>query len=395
MFYFFGVGLNIFLLVLLLSKKNKSFADKILAGWLFVIGCHLALYVLGQQPITLTTIHQMGLSVPIPFLHGPFLYLYTATLTNLLPANRRMLWLHFMPAVLVALAISPLIMTSAAYKMEVFQNKGRDYEGFLSVVAWLMRLSGIVYATWSFYLLGKHKKNIGRFFSYEERINLNWLRYFIYALVAVWVIIIFVRKDSFIFTAVVLFVVFLGFFGIKQVGIFGNKPEINPAIPENEEKTISIIDETPQTLHEQTVLETAADNGKAEPVVRKKKYANSGITDELVIDIHNRLKELMNKEKIYCESELSLSTLAAKLNVHPNYLSQVINEKEGKSFFDYINALRVEEFKRLIALPQSSRFTLMSLAFDCGFNSKSSFNKNFKKVTGLSPSEYSTKINNE
>lgn len=395
MFYFFGVGLNIFLLVLLLSKKNKSFADKILAGWLFVIGCHLSLYVLGQQPITLTTIHQMGLSVPIPFLHGPFLYLYTATLTNLLPANRRMLWLHFMPAILVALAISPLIMTSAAYKMEVFQNKGRDYEGFLSVVAWLMRLSGIVYATWSFYLLGKHKKNIGRFFSYEERINLNWLRYFIYALVAVWVIIIFVRKDSFIFTAVVLFVVFLGFFGIKQVGIFGNKPEINPAIPENEEKTISIIDETPQTLHEQTVLETAADNGKAEPVVRKKKYANSGITDELVIDIHNRLKELMNKEKIYCESELSLSALAAKLNVHPNYLSQVINEKEGKSFFDYINALRVEEFKRLIALPQSSRFTLMSLAFDCGFNSKSSFNKNFKKVTGLSPSEYSTKINNE
>jgi AraC-like DNA-binding protein len=80
--------------------------------------------------------------------------------------------------------------------------------------------------------------------------------------------------------------------------------------------------------------------------------------------------------------------LAKKIKIHPNYLSQVINEKQGKTFFEYINTLRVEEFKRLVALPESKQFTIMSLAYDCGFNSKSSFNKNFKKVTGQSPSEY-------
>ena len=96
----------------------------------------------------------------------------------------------------------------------------------------------------------------------------------------------------------------------------------------------------------------------------------------------------METEKIYTESELSLSELANRLNTLPNYLSQVINDKEGKNFYDYINMLRIDEFKRLVSRPENRKYTLLSLSYDCGFNSKSSFNKNFKKVTGQSPSEY-------
>ena len=61
-------------------------------------------------------------------------------------------------------------------------------------------------------------------------------------------------------------------------------------------------------------------------------------------NLHSRLK-LMETEKLYTESELSLSELANRLNTLPNYLSQVINDKEGKNFYDYINMLRIEEFK--------------------------------------------------
>jgi AraC-like DNA-binding protein len=77
-----------------------------------------------------------------------------------------------------------------------------------------------------------------------------------------------------------------------------------------------------------------------------------------------------------------------RLNTQPNYLSQVINEKEGKIFYDYINTIRIEEFKRLAVLPESRKYTLLALAEQCGFNSKSSFNRYFKKVTGQSPSEF-------
>jgi YesN/AraC family two-component response regulator len=112
-------------------------------------------------------------------------------------------------------------------------------------------------------------------------------------------------------------------------------------------------------------------------------------------DLHSRLTQLMATEKLFTECELSLSDLAKRLNTLPNYLSQVINDKEGKNFYDYINNLRIEEFKILVSRPENRKYTLLSLSYDCGFNSKSSFNKNFKKVTGQSPSEYLNHLNME
>ncbi|MNY28251.1 Helix-turn-helix domain protein [compost metagenome] len=61
---------------------------------------------------------------------------------------------------------------------------------------------------------------------------------------------------------------------------------------------------------------------------------------------------------------------------------------EKKSFYDYINELRIEEFKIIVVLPENQKFTLLSLAYDVGFNSKTSFNRNFKNITGLSPTAY-------
>lgn len=104
--------------------------------------------------------------------------------------------------------------------------------------------------------------------------------------------------------------------------------------------------------------------------------------------LHEKITVLMDTEKAYTESELSLSDLANRLGTLPNYLSQVINDKEGKNFYDYINTLRIEEFKRLIAIPENQVYTMLSLSYDCGFNSKSTFNKNFKKATKQSPSQY-------
>jgi AraC-like DNA-binding protein len=66
----------------------------------------------------------------------------------------------------------------------------------------------------------------------------------------------------------------------------------------------------------------------------------------------------------------------------------VINEKTGKNFYTYINTLRAEAFVRLVALPEKRHFTLLALAYECGFNSKSTFNKYVKLVSGKIPSDY-------
>ena len=96
----------------------------------------------------------------------------------------------------------------------------------------------------------------------------------------------------------------------------------------------------------------------------------------------------MTQEKLYKDPELNLNIIAQLLDVHPNTLSQVINSVEHKNFYDYINRQRIEEFKRTVVLPENQKYTILSLAFECGFNSKTSFNRNFKKYMNCSPSEF-------
>ena len=404
MFSYFGIGINLFLFVLLLTKRNKSLADIILAIWLLVIACHLSLYALSLQPVTINNIHwALGTAIPFPLLHGPFLYLYTATSTNMLPKKRKQLILHFLPAVCLVLYSIPVFLLSAEEKMNFLVNGIEQFSVFFSFHIKLVWVSGFIYMVWCFYLLGKHKKNIASLFSYEEKINLNWLRYLIYSMALIWMIVLLVRNDTYIFNAVVIFVIFLGYFGIKQVGIFTqpalvkSSKEANTIIYDKlqiEEPVFIFETEIPITAEKvngSVVIETAEAKTKTngETTEReKKKYSNSVLTEDIASALHNQLVKLMAGEKTFAEPQLTLSMLAGKLNIHPNYLSQVINEKEDKNFFDYINTLRVEEFKRLLSVPGNKQFTMMSLAYDCGFNSKTAFYRNFKNITGQSPSDY-------
>jgi AraC-like DNA-binding protein len=78
----------------------------------------------------------------------------------------------------------------------------------------------------------------------------------------------------------------------------------------------------------------------------------------------------MNEKKPHLDPEITLSSLADLVSVSPEYLSKMINNQLGKNFYDFINHYRIEEFKTRCTLPENKNFTLISIAFDCGFNSK-------------------------
>jgi len=101
-----------------------------------------------------------------------------------------------------------------------------------------------------------------------------------------------------------------------------------------------------------------------------------------------RLLAYMNAHKPHHDSELTLTSLAKQVNMSRNQLSEVINNNMDCNFYDFINKYRVEDVKQLLALPSNKDFTLLAIAFDAGFPSKSTFNSIFKKFTGLTPSEY-------
>ena len=96
---------------------------------------------------------------------------------------------------------------------------------------------------------------------------------------------------------------------------------------------------------------------------------------------------MWKKKNLYLNDRLTLSELARQVGMNRNQLSSVINNGIGDSFYTFINKYRVEEAKRLIAHPKNANFTLLSLAFEAGFPSKSSFHNIFKKLTGITPAE--------
>lgn len=96
----------------------------------------------------------------------------------------------------------------------------------------------------------------------------------------------------------------------------------------------------------------------------------------------------MKSSRTYTNPDLTIAKLAEEIKSQPEYLSLVLNKRLSMNFFDFINSYRVEAFKEICRNPESKKQTLISLAFDCGFNSKPTFNRVFKKVTGLTPGEY-------
>ncbi len=105
-------------------------------------------------------------------------------------------------------------------------------------------------------------------------------------------------------------------------------------------------------------------------------------------EIIQKLREILENDKLYRNPELSLSDLSKSVEISERAISDTINQELGKNFFQLINEYRVEEIKQRLRDPNHDHLKIISLATDAGFNSKASFNRVFKSLTGSTPKEY-------
>ena len=122
------------------------------------------------------------------------------------------------------------------------------------------------------------------------------------------------------------------------------------------------------------------------------KYASSSLDKTDLKSYSRQIEEFMESEKPYLDNELSIRKLASMLDMQPHHLSQVINSSFDMNFYTFINNYRIEEVIRLMKDPERKHHTILAIAYDSGFKSKSSFNTIFKKMTGKTPSEYRDKL---
>lgn len=361
--FFFGV--------LLLDSGKNRLPPRLLLLFFCIIGLVLFEHYLFQKKIIFEYPHLLGLTYTFPIILGPILFFYTKSLVNENNAiSFRNILLHAIPFLFIAtFLIYDFYFLSPQEKLIYYEKETQgETSAFIYIAEFFINFSIPFYSIVSLLLLKKHLKQIKQSYSNTKNIDLHWLKIVLICMVFVSFVsvlmgllsdyfnfISFEDGDNLMYITLTVIIYFLGYYGIKQKPILSN------------DNSISQIETTP---------------------TQKPKYATSSLKDGKKEKLIQRLTKSMENEKPYLNENLTLKELAEKLETTPNNLSQIINEKFSKNFYEFINGYRINEVKSLLSNPKYSHYSMIGIAFECGFNSKSTFNSVFKQFTGKTPSEF-------
>lgn len=385
-----GVNGFVFTWLLLKLRKNNFAANRFLAGILAANGILLLHQFLIESHYISQFPELLGSAIPAEVFLSPLLYLYVRAMT--LPrGSGQQTVLYFVPAIICVLLISPFYFLDFELKQAIVDSNYTQWPGVLETTYPLyMTIGGgqfTVYLFLSFKLLFAHTTHITQFFSYRENITLAWLRNFLILYLVTWgfgfyYYYSFIQSDGnikpfldwfFFFSVFVVF--YLGLMGLLQRRIY-KRNEVETA----QELLVDKIEIEPSVE-----LEAAEINNETAVI---NKYKKSALTPELSDRILKRLNAVMDTDKPYLNNNLTLPELAKLVSTSPNYLSQVINEQLQMNFFDFVNCYRIETAKALMINPLPYTTTILEVAMEAAFNSKSAFYSAFKKQMGITPSQF-------
>jgi AraC-like DNA-binding protein len=332
----------------------------------------------------------------IYFTYGFVFYFYIVELLTIRTKDSQK-WLHFIPFILQILVYSPLLMEND----KVFIDKivDRTYHSMFMVMGGLAMIFNTFYWYKCFKLLLIYKKNYEATQSFEQ--NLHYFNAAIIlkaaCLIVWWGTYLIGGIGRLIslpltpiteFTTDLIWIVFssttyfMGYFAMTQPEIFKIHQKVLDATEISQSNTSNPLPSAITTM----ISENASPEEIAEEVAAS--VESEEMPEECKALLDGVLPKFMDKNKPYTDPQLSLARLADLVGVKPHILSRAINEGYNKNFYDYVNGYRVEEFKKMLNLPQHQYKTFLAIALEVGFNSKTAFNRAFKKLTNITPREY-------
>jgi len=341
------------LLLALVFGFSKYSPNRLLAMVLFLFALTMSEYVMYWTGYMLQWPHWSSISLAFPFLFGPLLWVYFRTIFEQRPPAFRDSW-HFVPFVLFFLAHLPYYLLPAGKKSAILLGIDPPvipmWVGMLCVWGSIAHLLG--YSMWHFVYIRK-QPNVGQTNRWAVLLNICLFGYTLaYASYYILVRFEFFNRtwDYHISLMMTVFIYLIAIAGYIQPAVF---------------QGYRISESAPGV-----------------------KYRNSGLTEAAIHSLFAKLSHLMESEHLYRNADLNLDTLAHRLNASKHHVSQVINACTEDTFFDYVNRLRIEEANHLLAEHPRSDFNIIEVAYAVGFNNKVSFNTAFKKVTGITPTEF-------
>lgn len=344
---------------LIRNKRGKKLSNGILAALLFANALCLLNYVFYQQKEFLSPwiLDYLVLGNSLVFLWGPLLYFYIKSIIHRDFSFRLKHSIHIIPFVTYFLYLmikmiildketsgDPFAANLAFHPLEIY-----IFSGFLHALF-------LIYIIASFRSLRLYWQQVKKFFSTTKNLKFSWLSIILVSFSLMWTIGF---VNSYMAAKTGSAVPVLSFINLALIFLIAN---ITVYKGLKQPEVFSGIDE-------------------------RSKYEKSTLTrldaDRYLI----KLKNLMDEEKPFLNPSLNLNQLAKRLRIQPRHLSQILNETLNQNFFYFINSYRIEEAKKMLLDSSTKKATVLEVLLDAGFNSKSAFNRAFKKCTGLTPSE--------
>jgi AraC-like DNA-binding protein len=322
------------------------------------------------------------------FLYAPIFYFYIQKLLFKTPKFPRNWWVHFVPATVQFFLYLPYwLMNSRILQIKIV-NQESDIQGLFIVIGIVAWIYNVYYWFECRKVIRTYKQAYGEQSSYEQNIQylstvLNiqlvclvfWLfEGVLYAsnlLLRFDFAMVYEQNADVIWLIFSTIPYFLGYFAIQQPEIFKLH-----------------VHETNQFFQQKQAIEPLAESvtqSSTDDILETEKEIPSA---KNLDHYRENIDSFMLKNKPYTNTGLTLNELALKLKMPPHQLSKIINEVYQKNFFDFVNEYRIEEFKERFEDPRNKQYTMLAIAFEVGFNSKTAFNRAFKKKTQQTPREY-------
>lgn len=345
-----GASHAIVFAVALAASTRRWTAGTWLAGLLIMLALPVLNGVLQSTGYVLVIPHAAQLHAPLQFLIGPLLLFYVEALIGrrLFPSFPR--WWHALPAVAVALWLVPFYVQDAAQKRAFLESALQEYP-----LAWRIRQALLIAHMVAYLAPMAMLLRSTRLLALDPA-RRRWATNTVLLFLAAFVIAATRYVVDYSVNSVLLVPLLITGF----VYTTGYAALANPAVLKGE---------------------------AADPIGRPK-YAGSTLTAERAGQCAAEVRQLMTSQHLYRDPSLSLNRLARRVGLSPQHVSQVLNERLGAGFSDFVNGYRVAEVSRALRDPGQAHLSIAALAEAAGFSSKSAFNAAFRRHTGTTPAAF-------